>query len=256
MTQREQAEHFARLHVKGEPLILVNIWDAGSAKVVAQGGAKALATGSWSVAAAHGFEDGEQLPLELMLANLGRIVASVNLPVSADIEGGYGRDPDEVAETVKRVIEVGAVGINLEDQVIGGEGRYSVAEQCRRLRAARGVADEAGIPLFINARADVYLQTDPEEHSDAHLDEAVERLRAYAEAGANGFFAPGLRDPEVIRALCEQFPLPVNIMLTDDTPTPKELATLGVARVSYGPLPYRRVMGMLMDITEGAEARG
>ena len=256
MTRREQAEHFARLHVEGGLLVLVNIWDAGSAKVVAQGGAKALATGSWSVAAAHGFEDGEQLPLDLMLANLERIVASVDLPVSTDIEGGYGRDPDKLAEAVERVIEAGAVGINLEDQVVGGEGLHDVAEQCLRLRAARDVAGKADFPLFINARTDVYLQEKPSEHSDAHLAKAVERSRAYAKAGADGFFAPGLRDPEMIRALCERSPLPVNIMLTDDTPTIKELVTLGVARVSYGPLPYQRVMGMLMDITEGAEARG
>ena len=252
MTQREQAEHFARLHVKGEPLVLVNVWDAGSAKVVAQSGAKAIATGSWSVAAAYGFEDGEQLPLDLMLANLRRIVTSVDLLVSADIEGGYGKGPDKVAETVKGVIEAGAVGINLEDQVVGGEGRYDVAEQCQRIKAARDAADETGIPLFINARTDVYLQADPQERGDAHLAEAVERSKAYAEAGADGFFAPGLHDPEAIRALCEQSPLPVNVMLTDDTPTLKELAALGVARVSYGPLPYRKVMGMLMDTSRGA----
>ncbi len=145
MNQREQAGHFARLHVKGEPLVLVNVWDAGSARVLAQGGARAVATGSWSVAAAHGFEDGEQLPLDLMLANLARVVKSVALPVSADIEGGYGKSPRKVAETVKKVLEVGAVGVNLEDQVIGGKGRYSVGEQCRRIRAARDAADHPAI---------------------------------------------------------------------------------------------------------------
>ena len=252
MSQREQAEHFTRLHVEGEPLILVNIWDAGSAKVVEQGGAKAVATGSWSVAAAHGFEDGEKLSLDLMLANLGRIVKNVALPVSADVEGGYGQDPGKVAKTVTKVLEVGAIGINLEDQVIGGKGRYSVAEQSQRIRAARDVADETDIPLFINARTDIYLQADPKEHGEEHLAEAVERSKAYAEAGADGFFAPGLHDPAAIRMLCEQSPLPVNVMLTDDTLTLKELAALGVARVSYGPRPYRQVVETLLNIVQNA----
>ena len=208
------------------------------------------------MAAAHGFEDGEQLPLDLMLANLARIVKSVALPVSADIEGGYGKSPCKVAETVKKVLEVGAVGVNLEDQVIGGKGRYSVGEQCRRIRAARDAADRVNIPLFINARTDVYLQVDPKAHGDEHLAEAVERSKAYAGAGADGFFAPGLRDPKAIRTLCEQSPRPVNVMLTDDTPTTKELATLGVARVSHGPRPYRQVMETLVGIAQSAKTRG
>ena len=252
MNQREQAEHFAHLHVEGKPLILVNVWDAGSAKVIAAAGAKAIATGSASVAAAHGFEDGELLPLDLVLANLERIVASVALPVSADIEGGYGKGPDEVAKTVKKVLDVGATGINVEDQIIGGEGRYSVSEQCQRIGAVRDVADKSSIPLFINARTDIYLQANPKDHGEKHLAEAVERAKAYAQAGADGFFAPGLRDPKAIHDLCEQLPLPINVMLTDDTLTLEELAALGVARVSYGPRPYRQVMESLTGIAHSA----
>lgn len=241
MTQQERAESFAQLHVQGEPLVLTNIWDAGSAKVVAESGAKAVATGSHSVAAAHGFEDGEALPLELALANLVRIVASVALPVSTDIESGYGESPAEVASTVRQVLEAGAVGINLEDQIIGRGGRYSVQMQCERLRAAREVAKDFGVPLFINARTDVYLQAAPEEHSEIHLEEAVNRAKAYAEAGSSGFFAPGLSDTRAIKTLCDTSPLPVNIMLTQSTLSAEELAALGVARISLGPGPYRRM---------------
>jgi len=126
--QKGRAQRFRELHVKGDPLILFNIWDAGSAKAVASTGAKAVATGSWSVAAAQGFDDGEQLPLELMLENLKRIVASVNLPVSCDVEGGYGSQLADVAETVAKVLAAGAVGINFEDQIIGEKGLYSVED--------------------------------------------------------------------------------------------------------------------------------
>ena len=243
-TQREKADLFAQLHVQSQPLILTNIWDAGSAQVVEKGGAKAIATGSHAVAAAHGFEDRERLPLELVLANSERIVASVALPVSLDIESGYGESAAEVAVTIERVVKAGAVGINLEDQIIGGEGRYSVQAQCERLGAARGVADDLNIPLFINARTDIYLQA-KSEHGEAHLAEAIDRAKAYADAGANGFFAPGLRNARVIETLCHASPLPVNIMLTDDTPNIKQLAALSVARISAGPGPYRRMMDAL-----------
>lgn len=192
--QEEHAKQFQNLHAKGDLLILFNIWDAGSAKVVATSGAKAIATGSWSVAAAYGFNDGEQLPLELVLENVRRIVTSVDLPVSCDIEGGYGSQPADVAETVAKVITVGAVGINLEDQIIGGEGLYSVEDHGARIRAARVAAESASIPLFINARTDIFLKLDPADHNGEAVEEALRRAVAYAAAGANGLFAPGLAD--------------------------------------------------------------
>lgn len=245
MTQQEQAVHFAGLHSKGNPLLLLNVWDAGSARVVQESGARAIATGSWSVATAHGFKDEEHLPLDLVLANLERIVASVKLPVSLDIESGYGKTPDEVAETIALVVETGVVGINLEDQIVGGEGRYSLKQQCQRIRAARRAAHTAGIPLFINARTDIYLQTSPEEHGKNQLEEAVARSTAYADVGANGFFAPGLRDSHAIQTLCERSPLPVNVMVMDDTPPIRQLTDLGVARVSFGPGPYIQAMNAI-----------
>lgn len=244
--QIKHADAFAALHVKGDPLVLVNIWDAGSAKAVQDSGAKAIATGSWSVAAAHGFEDGEQLPVELALANLRRIVARVKLPVTIDIEGGYGETPAAVEDTVTKVIEAGAVGINLEDQLIGKSGRYSVEDQCARIGAARRAAESLSVPLFINARTDIYLQADPDSHSSEHHEEAMHRATAYTEAGASGFFAPGLADVQGTEKLCAHASIPVNIMVLPNTPSPTHLAGLGVARISYGPRPYQRAMNALM----------
>jgi 2-methylisocitrate lyase-like PEP mutase family enzyme len=246
-TQKDRADRFQDLHVKGNPLILFNIWDAGSAKVIEEAGAKAIATGSWSVAAANGFGDGEKLPFDLALANLERIVGSVQLPVTIDLEGGYTSDNADLKENIKKVIAAGAVGINFEDQIVGGEGLYTIEAQCARIRAIREAAEQAAIPLFINARTDVFLKTHPARHDDAQLAEATERAKAYADAGASGLFAPGLRDVELIQKLCELSPIPVNIMILPDTPSPAELAGLGVARISYGPVPYRHMQEALKE---------
>ena len=250
-TQHERATVFRDLHVKGDPVIVFNIWDPGSARVLQEIGANVIATGSWSVAVAHGFEDGEQMPLELALANLKRIVAAVDLPVTLDVEGGYGQSPAQVRATAEQVIDAGAVGINFEDQVVGGDDLYSLGDQCARISAIRAAADERDLPLFINARTDLFLKADPADHGD-HFDEAVRRARAYAEAGASGFFAPGLRDAKQIEKLCELAPLPVNIMVLDDTPPTRQLAALGVARISYGPGPYRQAMNALKEAGRSA----
>jgi len=246
-TQREKADRFRDLHVKGNPLILFNIWDAGSAKAIEEASAKAIATGSWSVAAANGFGDGEKLPFDFALANLERIVSTVDAPVTIDIEGGYATDNAELKENIKKVIAAGAVGINFEDQIVGGEGLFAVEEQCARIEAIREAAEQSAIPLFINARTDVFLKTYPVKHNEAQLDEAVRRAAAYARAGASGLFAPGLRDTEFIQKLCELSPIPLNIMVLPDTPPPSVLAKLGVSRISYGPKPYRRMTEALKE---------
>ena len=245
-SQKEKAEQFARLHVSGDPVILFNIWDAGSAKAVADAGAKAIATGSWSVAAARGFTDGEHLPLELALYNVGRIAITLDLPVTLDFEGGYASDILGLKTNIHRVIDTGVVGINFEDQVVSGDGLYSIEDQSTRIAAIREIADIRSVPLFINARTDVFLNNAAPTHAD-HFDEAVTRALAYAEAGASGIFAPGLKDPELIRTLCERSPLPVNIMVMADTPSNAEMAALGVGRISYGPGPYRQAMETLKN---------
>ena len=252
--QVELAQRFQRLHVKGDPVVLFNAWDAGSAKIVAASGARAIATGSWSVAAAQGYEDGQELPLEAALNNLARIVASVSLPVTIDLEAGYGEPPEIVAETVSRAIAAGAIGCNLEDQVIGGEGLYAPAEQTRRLRAARDAAERAGVPIYINARTDVFLKARGECHDASLVDAALERARAYADAGASGLFAPGLADEELMARLCAESPLPVNIMVMANTPSAGRMAELGVSRISHGPGPYRLAMRALQEAAKVAYA--
>ena len=251
-TQKEKADLFKSLHVKGSPVILFNIWDAGSARAVERAGAKALATGSWSVAAANGFSDGEMVPLDLALQNIERIVASVSLPVTLDFEGGYTTDLSELKENITKVIAAGAVGINFEDQVVGGEGLYSIEEQSARIEAVREAADKASVPLYINARSDVFLKTYPAKDTEEQLEEIVRRADAYATAGASGFFAPGLRDVDLIKKLCERTSLPVNIMMLPDAPPTKTLAEQGVARISYEPIPFRQMMAALEEAARKA----
>jgi 2-methylisocitrate lyase-like PEP mutase family enzyme len=239
------AQRFRALHVGFDPLVLVNVWDAGSATTVARAGAKAIATSSWSVAAANGHADGEALPLDDVLPIISRIVRSVDLPVTVDFEGGYAEEPAIVSGNVRRLLDLGVTGLNFEDQVVNGPGLYSVAEQTSRLRAVRQTADAAGVPLFINARTDVFLKAAPDADHGNLLEHAVERCKAYAEAGADGFFAPGLTDLALIRELCEASPLPVNVMVTGAAPDLSAIAEKGVARISFGPAPYIRLMTAL-----------
>ena len=249
-TQKEKADSFKSLHVKGSPVILFNVWDAGSARAIEQAGAKAIATGSWSVAAANGFEDGEKLPLELVFANLERIVRSVALPVTLDFEGGYASKPAELKENITRLIAAGGIGINFEDRIVGGGGLYSSEDQSARIAAIREAADATGVPLFINARTDVFLQTYPAENDETQLAEALRRARDYAGAGASGLFVPGLRDPNLIEKLCSNSPLAVNIMVLPDTPPTKTMAELGVARISHGAGPYRQMIQALKEAAQ------
>jgi len=251
--QNDRAETFRRLHVKGQPLVLFNAWDAGSAQAVARGGAAAIATGSWSVAGAHGYGDGEKMPIDLVVESIARIAAAVDLPVSLDFEGGYGRAPQDVGANLARVIEAGAIGINIEDQMIGGEGFYSAKEQASRIAACRAIADGAGHPaFFVNARCDMFLKSKAEEHDEAMLDQVLERAAAYAVAGADGFFAPGLVDETLIGKLCEKATLPVNVLVFPATPPAPRLAELGVARISHGPGPWRRAMIALEEAARAA----
>lgn len=244
-TQAEKARIFAGLHKPGEPVILFNAWDAGSAQAVAKAGAKAIATGSWSVAAAHGYADGEKLPRELALANLERIVAAVSLPVTLDFEAGYGRAPEAVAEAFGKAVKAGAIGFNFEDRIIGEEGLYSAEEQAGRIRAARAACERQGVPVFINARTDVFLKARAEQHNAGLVEEALHRAVIYAEAGASGLFVPGLVDDKLIGKVCARSPMPVNVMYLPVLPGKPRLAELGVARISYGPQPYRAAMEFL-----------
>lgn len=240
--QAEKAQKFAEMHQPGDPLVLYNIWDAGSAKVIEEAGARAIATGSWSVAAAQGFDDGENLPLEIALMTARRICQTVDLPVTLDFEGAYAVGPTGVASNVRLALKQGIVGINFEDQMVGGKGLHKQEDQAKRIAAARDMAETFGVPLFINARTDLFLK---EANADWHaglMPQAFERLEAYTAAGASGFFVPGLQDSDLIARICEASEVPVNVMSVPGGLSVAELADLGVSRISHGPAPFRQAM--------------
>ena len=189
--QAVKAEQFLGLHVQGKPFVLFNVWDAGSAEAVTNAGAKAIGTSSWSVANANGFADGERIPLALAIDNLRRIINATELPVTVDLESGYGDKPEAVGEAISLAIEAGAIGCNLEDSFPADGKLRAITDHSERVRRARETAEAAHISFFINARTDVFFQGPPEQHSYAMVVEAIERARAYADAGANGLFAPG-----------------------------------------------------------------
>ena len=251
MSKSNLFESFTGLHVAGDPLVLFNVWDAGSAQAVAKSGARAIATGSASVAMANGFGDGEKLPMEYALANARRIVEAVDLPVTVDFESGYSADPSEAARNVARLAETGAIGCNFEDQVVGGEGLFSIAAQAERIAAVR---DAVSSDFFINCRTDLFLKAPQETHDDAMLDEAIERVRAYAEAGASGFFVPMLGDLGLLRRVCGESPVPVNFMTYPGCPSNADVAATGVARISHGPFPHMALMGKLEEMAREAIA--
>lgn len=244
MSPNEKASAFAALHVPGDPLILFNIWDAGSAQAVARAGAKAIASGSASVAGAFGAQDGEDVSLEDSLANAARIVDSVDLPVTIDFEGGYATDPAEAAANVARLAATGAIGCNFEDQVVASEGMHPTQLQAQRIAAIR---QAVGDGFFINARTDFFLQVKPADHDGALADAAIERVKAYADAGASGFFIPGLTHLALVERIVKASPLPVNAMTWAVAPTREQWASAGIARISYGPGPFRQMQKWLED---------
>jgi len=244
---RDKAERLRQLHHTGTPLILPNAWDAGSAVVFAAAGFPAIATSSAGIAFSAGHADGERMPRDAMIEAVGRIAARVPVPVSADMEAGYGDTPDAVAETVRGVIAAGAAGINIEDGLDGG-GLRDTDDQLARLRATRAAARALGVPLVINARTDVFWQQiGPAEQ---RLALAVERLRAYRAAGADCLFVPGRMDLPTIKALVEATDLPLNILAGAGLPPIPELASVGVARVTVGSGPMRAALGTARAIAE------
>ena len=248
---QQRAQELHRLHRQNRPLVLPNVWDAGSARLVEQAGASVIATSSAGVAWALGCRDGEGLEREQALGVIRSIVQAVNLPVTADVESGYGQGtPQDVATTVRGVLEAGAVGINLEDTPgRGGEPILAPEEQAERLRAARKAAQEAGVDLFVNARTDVFLRglLEPEER----LEEVLRRAQVYLEAGADGIFVPGVVDAPTIQALVEGLPAPLNLMVKPESPRIEELSRLGVARVSLGAGLALGALGHLRRSVEG-----
>jgi 2-methylisocitrate lyase-like PEP mutase family enzyme len=240
-------EIFAALHVPGDPLILYNIWDVGSALAVVAAGASALATGSHPVADANGWPDGQQVPIDFALANARRIVDAVGIPLTVDFESAYSTDPQEGGANVARLKQTGAVGCNFEDQVIGGEGLHPLDLQSRRIAAIRSAV---GNDFYINARTDLLLKNHADD--DALIDQVVERGKAFADAGASGFFVPRLSDPKQIERVVKEVPLPLNVIAFPGSPDKKIWAQAGAARISHGPFPHRALMKKLTEMASQA----
>ena len=243
-TQAELARQFLELHSGPKILVLPNAWDVASARIFEDAGFPAIGTSSAGVAFSLGYPDGQKIPREEMLAVVRRIAEAVDVPVTADVEAGFGSTPEEVADTAREVIAAGAVGMNLEDGVEGKPDFLAdVNRQKEVIRAVLEVGKGAGIPFVLNARTDIFLYGIGA--AETRLARAIERLNAYRAAGAPSLFAPGVKDKETIVQLARGVAGPLNILATVGTPPVAELQQLGVARVSVGSGPMRATLGFL-----------
>ena len=253
--QRSRAARFLELHHGEHILVLPNVWDATSARIFAQAGFLALGTTSAGIAASLGYPDGQYISLPLLRDVVQRITRVVSIPVSADMEAGYGDTPEELATTAREVIRMGAVGLNLEDGALSAEKPLQdIGRQIDKIQAVREVANSADIPLVINARVDVYLRLHGE--ADDLFKQAVQRANAYRKAGADCSFLIGVRDKETIARLVREINGPVNVLASAGSPTIPELQELGVARVSFGAGPMRATLALLKDIARELKETG
>ena len=248
MTQQEKAKQFYDLHHSEELLILPNIWDSLGAALLEDLGYPAIATASASVAYTHGYQDREQIPFDSVLILLKRIVNSVRLPVTVDIESGYAANDSQLQENIRELIATGIVGINLEDTNRKTNSLFSIEEQCNRIRLVKKVSEEMGVSLFINGRTDVYLYEKDFVGAEEKLEETIKRALAYKAAGADCFFPVLIREQNEIKRLIEQIQMPVNIILFPGVPELKVLHEIVVARVSLGPSFLKIAMKAMKDI--------
>ena len=254
-SQNEKINAFRMMHRGPKILLLPNVWDVASARVVEDAGFGALATSSAGIAFSLGYPDGQKIKREEMFARVERIVRAVKVSVSADMEAGYGNRPEDAARTAQAVIEAGAVGMNLEDGT--DDPQHPLVElslQLEKIRAVREAALASGTLLVLNARTDVYLaQVGAPE---TRYDETLRRLLAYRDAGADCVFAPGLRDPYTIAKLVKDVRCPLNILVGPGSPSVLELEKLGVARISLGSAPMRATLGLLRRMVEELNSTG
>jgi 2-methylisocitrate lyase-like PEP mutase family enzyme len=253
--EQAKAAAFRVLHAGRDILLLPNVWDVASARLIEDSGFKAAATSSAGIAFSLGYPDGQRISREQMLAVIARIAKAVRVPVTADVEAGYGKSPEDAGRTARAVVEAGAVGMNLEDAI--GDSPSVLVElplQLEKIRAVREMASRLRVPLVLNARTDMYLLQigDPAER----YDETVRRLSAFREAGADCVFAPGLRDAPTIGRLVADLKCPINILAGPGSPSVPELSKLGVARVSLGSATMRATVGCLRRIAQELKATG
>ena len=245
------ARSFASLHDRAHPLVLPNAWDAISARIFEAEGFPAIATTSAGVAFALGYRDGEKADVDEMIGAIRRIARVVRVPLTADFEAGYANDIETLVASVERVVEAGAVGINLEDWNARAGALFPLDEATARIRALK---ERFADTLFVNARTDTYLR---DAFADEYLlEETLLRLHAFVAAGADGVFVPGVADAETIGKLAAGVTAPLNVLAGPQTPRVAELQKLGVARVSTGSGPMRRVMGVTRDIARELRERG
>src|SRR5580704_14903543 len=251
----QKATALRALHHTGKVLLLPNVWDVASARIIEDAGFPAIATTSAGIAFSLGYPDGQRISRLEMLARVARIARAVQLPVTADAEAGYGYRPEDAAETAREVIEAGAVGMNFEDGT--DDPHHPLIDlplQLERIHAIRETALKSRVLLVLNARTDVYLsQVGPPE---TRYDHALERLLAYRDAGADCVFAPGVHDSETIARLVKDVQCPLNILAGPGSPPVGELEKLGVARVSLGSSPMRATLGVLHRMAEELKTTG
>jgi 2-methylisocitrate lyase-like PEP mutase family enzyme len=251
----QKANALRALHHTGKVLLLPNVWDVASARTIEEAGFPAIATTSAGIAFSLGYPDGQKISRQEMLAHVARIARAMRVPVTADVEAGYGELPEDAAETARAVIAAGAVGMNFEDGT--DDPQHPLIDlplQLERIRAIREVAEKSGVPIVLNARTDVYLAQ--VGSPDSRYDHALRRLRAYRDAGADCVFLPGLRDPETIKQFVKDVQCPLNILAGPGSLSITELGKLGVARVSLGSAPMRATLGLLRRIADELKASG
>src|ERR1035438_6286640 len=254
-SQTNKAIQFLQLHRGPSVLILPNAWDVASARIFEDAGFPAIATTSAGIAFSLGYPDGQRIPREEMMARIGRIARAVHVPVTADVESGYGSTPEDAARTTRELIQAGVVGMNLEDASGRRDQPLSSLELAvEKIKAAREAAVDLRAQIVINARTDVYLL--PGGNPDADYSEALRRLLAFRDAGADCVFAPGLRDAETIGRLAKAVECPLNILAMPGSLSIPELEKLGVARVSVGSGPMRATLGLLRRISEELRMSG
>jgi 2-methylisocitrate lyase-like PEP mutase family enzyme len=253
--QAEKAEKFRKLHLDPRILVLPNAWDVASARILEELGYPAIATTSAGVAFSLGYADGQRVSRDQMLEVVARIARGVRVPVTADMEAGYGTTVKDMDETAKALIAAGAVGLNLEDVTGDDETSHvDVKLQIEKIGTIVEVSKSAGVPLVLNARTDVYLM--PIGPAESRFERTVERLRAYRRAGADCLFAPGVQDRETIMKLVAAIKAPLNILLSAACPTIRELETMGVARASAGSAAMRATLGLLQRLGKELMAEG
>lgn len=253
--QKRQAHTFRQMHRGPKALLLPNVWDVASARIIEEAGFGAIATTSAGIAFSLGYPDGQKISPEEMLARIGRIARAVKVPVTADVEAGYGGRPEDAARTAREVIEAGAVGLNLEDSTSDPQRPLvDLALQLEKIRAVREAALNAGVLLVLNARTDIYL--DQVGAPETRYAETIKRVIAYRDAGADCLFVPGVREVDTISKLVRDAQAPVNILAGPGSPSIPELEQLGVARVSLGSGPMRATLGLLRRMAEELHSSG